>query len=81
VKQHIILGADRRDAEHHKDLWLARHPEVRIIKVHRPQREQSLLARFGGKRVPRVSITVDYEEQPIGMPDELTLAPASPHEE
>jgi hypothetical protein len=78
LKQHIILGADRRDAEHHKELWLAQHPEVRIIKVHRPKREQGLLARFGGRRVPRVSIAVDYEEPAVGMIDESARPPSPP---
>jgi hypothetical protein len=79
MKQYIILGADKSDAERQKALWLAQRPEIRVLKVHRPSREQSLLARFGG-RVPRVSITVDYEEPALEVHKTpalgLSLAPA-----
>jgi hypothetical protein len=66
VKEHIILGRDNWDAERQKDLWLAQHPAFRILKVHPPRGEQNLLTRFGGSNVPRVSITVHYEEPEVG---------------
>lgn len=62
MKEHIILGTDKKDAERHKDLWLAQHPGIKIIKIYPLKREQNLLARIGGRNVPRVSIAVDYEE-------------------
>jgi hypothetical protein len=62
VKEHIILGTDKEDAERQKDLWLAQHPSIRILNVHPPKLEQHLLARIGGRNVPRVSIAVDYED-------------------
>ena len=71
VKQQIFLGANKRDAVRQKILWLAQRPEIKVLKVHRPSRERNLLARFGG-RVPRISITVDYEEIKAGEPHEKT---------
>jgi hypothetical protein len=62
VKEHIILGTDKNDAERQKDLWLAQNPSITILRVHPPRREQHLLARIGGRNVPRVSIAVDYED-------------------
>ena len=62
VKEHIILGTDKNDAERQKDLWLAQNPSIRILRVHPPKPEQHLLARIGGRNVPRVSIAVDYED-------------------
>ena len=61
MAQHIILGTNERDAERQKDLWLALHPAIKVLKVHRPERERHLLTRLGGRNIPRVSITVDYE--------------------
>jgi hypothetical protein len=62
VKEHIILGTDKNDAERQRDLWLAQNPSITILRVHPPKREQHLLARIGGRNVPRVSIAVDYED-------------------
>jgi hypothetical protein len=63
VKEHVILGIDKRDVEEQRDLWLSRNPAIKVIRVHQLQYEpQSWLTRFGSKNVPRVSITVDYED-------------------
>lgn len=67
VKEHIILGTDRRDAERQMDLWLSQHPTIKVLKVHPPKRERHLLARIWGRNVPRVSITVDYEEAELAQ--------------
>lgn len=62
MKQHMILGKDRRDVEARRDEWLSGNPEIRVLRMHRPKREpESLLTRLGGRDVPRVSITVEYE--------------------
>jgi hypothetical protein len=62
MKQHMILGKDRRDVEARRDEWLSENPEIRVLRMHRPKREpESLLTRLGGRDVPRVSITVEYE--------------------
>jgi hypothetical protein len=80
VKEHLILGTDKRDAEAQRDLWLSENPSIKVVKIHRVKREpQTLLTLIGSKHVPRVSITVEYEE-----PDILTEAlswPALPSEE
>jgi hypothetical protein len=63
VKEHLILGTDKRDAEEQRDLWLSENPSIRVIKLHRVKREpQTLLTLIGSKHVPRVSIMVEYEE-------------------
>ena len=63
VKQErLILGTDRRDAEKQIDLWLAQNPEIKIIRIHEMRREPSSLLTFiGGRNVPRVSVTVEYQ--------------------
>jgi hypothetical protein len=66
VKEHIILGIDKHDAEEQLDLWLSEDPAIKVLKVHQPRREpQNLLMRLGGRNVPRFSITVDYEEADV----------------
>jgi hypothetical protein len=66
VKEHLILGADKRDAEKQRDLWLSQNPAIKVIKIHGVKREPStLLTRIGGKHVPHVSILVEYEEPDV----------------
>jgi hypothetical protein len=68
VKEHLILGTNKRDAEQQRDLWLSQHPSIRVIKLHRVKREpQTLLTLIGSKHVPRVSILVEYEEPVPGV--------------
>src|SRR5450755_4019961 len=63
VKEHIILGIDKHDAEEQLDLWLSENPAIKVLRVHQPRREpHNLLTRLGGRNAPRFSITVDYEE-------------------
>ena len=63
VKEHLILGTDKRDAEAQRDLWLSENPSIKVVKIHRVKREpQTLLTLIGSKHVPRVSIMVEYEE-------------------
>lgn len=62
MKQHMILGADDRDAEASRDDWLSKNPSIKVVRVHHPIREpETWLTRLGGN-VPRVSIMVEYEE-------------------
>jgi hypothetical protein len=73
VKEHLILGTDKRDAEQQRDLWLSENPSIRVIKIHRVKREpQTLLTLIGSKHVPRVSILLEYEE--IEVPAENVAA-------
>ncbi len=63
MKQHMILGIDYNDAEARRDQWLSENPSIKILRIHRPRREpETWLTRLGGRNVPRVSITVEYEE-------------------
>jgi hypothetical protein len=66
VKEHLILGTDKLDAEKQRALWLSQNPAIKAIKIHSVKREQpTLLTRIGGKHVPRVSIVVEYEETDV----------------
>jgi len=63
MKQHLILGRDNDDAEAWRDRWLSENPSIKILRVHHPRPEpETWLTRLGGRNVPRVSITVEYEE-------------------
>jgi hypothetical protein len=63
VKEHLILGTDKRDAEEQRDLWLSENPSIKIVKIHGVKQEpQTLLTLIGSKHVPRVSIMVEYQE-------------------
>jgi hypothetical protein len=63
MKQHMILGRDNDDAEAWRDRWLSENPSIKIVRVHHPKPEpETWLTRLGGRNVPRVSITVEYEE-------------------
>lgn len=62
MKQHMILGKNRRDVEARRDEWISENPGITVVRVHRPKREpESWLTRLGGRHVPRVSIIVEYE--------------------
>jgi hypothetical protein len=62
MNEHLILGTDKRDAERQKDLWLEQNPSIKVLRIHEIKREPSTwLTRLGGKNVPRVSMTVEYE--------------------
>jgi hypothetical protein len=77
VKEHLILGTDKQDAEKQRDLWLSQNPALRVIRMHPVKPEPpTWLTRIGSKHVPRVSITVEYEE-----PDIRTEALSWPSEE
>ncbi len=66
VKEHLILGTDREDAENHRDLWLSENPFLKIVRIHEAKPEpETLLMRLGRKHVPRVSILVEYEDPKI----------------
>ena len=63
LKEHVFLGTDSGDAEALRDRWLSENPTIKVLRMHPPRREPlSLLVRLGGRNVPRVSITVDYED-------------------
>jgi hypothetical protein len=63
MKQHMILGRDNDDAEAWRDRWLSDNPSIKVLRVHHATREpETWLTRLGGRNVPRVSITVEYEE-------------------
>jgi hypothetical protein len=66
VKEHLILGTDKQDAEKQRDLWLSQNPALKVLRMHPVKPEPpTLLTRIGSRHVPRVSITVEYEEPEI----------------
>ena len=66
VKEHLILGTDKQDAEKQRDLWLSQNPALRVVRMHPVKLEPpTWLTCIGSKHVPRVSITVEYEEPDI----------------
>jgi hypothetical protein len=80
-QERLILGTDRWDAQKQIDLWLAQNPEIEVIRIHEMKREPSSLLTFiGGKNVPRVSVTVEYQyhesDRPTDASDSPTVAPA-----
>ena len=78
VKEHLILGTDKQDAEKQRDLWLSQNPAIKVIKIHRVKREpQTLLTRISRKHVPRVSIMVEYEEPDVRAKKRSRTTPPS----
>jgi hypothetical protein len=71
VQEHLILGADERDLQIEKSRWLTENPGIEIVETIIQQERPSLLARIGGKYVPRLSMLVRYHS---GAP----LSPSSP---
>ena len=62
AKTYLILGRDERDAEALRDEWLLENSAFRVLRVHHPKDEpRSLLMLIGGRDIPRVSITIEYE--------------------
>jgi hypothetical protein len=33
VKEHLILGTDKRDVEIQRDLWLSQNPALKFIRI------------------------------------------------
>jgi hypothetical protein len=80
VREHLILGTDKQDAEKQRDLWLSQNPALKVLRMHPVQPEPpTLLTRIGSRHVPRVSITVEYEEPEIRA--EALSWPTLPSEE
>ena len=80
VKEHLILGTDEQDAEEQRDLWLSQNPALKVLRMHPVKLEPpTLLTRIGSRHVPRVSITVEYEEPEIRA--EALSWPTLPSEE
>jgi hypothetical protein len=75
VQEHLILGVDERDLQIEKSRWLTENPGVKIVETIIQQEPPSLLARIGGKYVPRLSMLVRYHAV---MHSEAPLSPSSP---
>jgi hypothetical protein len=75
VKEHLILGVDEGDLQIEKGRWLTENPGIKIAETIIRQEPPSLLARIGGKYVPRLSMLVRYHAV---MHSEAPLSPSSP---
>jgi hypothetical protein len=72
VQEHLILGVDERDLQVEKSRWLTENPDMKILKTIIQKEPPSLLARIGGKYVPRFSMLVRYHTV---MHSEAPLSP------
>jgi hypothetical protein len=75
VEEHLILGVDERDLQIEKSRWLTENPGIEVVETIIQQEPPTLLARIGGKYVPRLSMLVRYHAV---MHSEAPLSPSSP---
>lgn len=61
MPRHVILGIDERHLLTQRTTWDAGNPGAKIVEAIGPSRETSLLARWGGKNVPRYSMVIEFE--------------------
>jgi hypothetical protein len=74
VEEHLILGVDERGLEIEKSRWLTENPSIKVVETIIQKEPPCLLARIGGKYVPRVSMLVRFTI----MHSETLLSPPSP---
>jgi hypothetical protein len=72
VQEHLILGIDERDLQVEKNRWLRENPDIKVLETIIQREPRSLLARIGGKHVPRFAMLVRYH---IVMHSEAPLSP------
>jgi hypothetical protein len=77
LKEHLILGSDLRDVEHQKQQWLSENPGIRVIAENVRREPPTLLTRVGGKRVPRFSLLLHFEE--VARQQHAASSPAASH--
>jgi hypothetical protein len=77
AEEHLILGVDERGLEIEKSRWLTENPSIKVVETIIQKEPPSLLARIGGKYVPRVSMLVRFTT----MHSEALLSPPSPPSE
>jgi hypothetical protein len=75
VQEHLILGVDERDLQVEKNRWLTENPDIKVLETIIQKEPPSLLARIGGKHVPRFAMLVRYHSV---MHSEAPLSPSSP---
>ena len=75
MQEHLILGIDERDLQIEKSRWLTENRGIKVVKTIIRQEPPTLLARIGGKCVPRLSMLVRYHAV---MHSEAPLSPLSP---
>jgi hypothetical protein len=60
VQEHLILGVDERDLQNEIGRWLTENPDKKVLEAIIQQEPRNLLARIGGRNVPRFSMLVRY---------------------
>jgi hypothetical protein len=79
VQEHLILGVDERELQIEKSRWLTENPSIKIVETIIQQEPPSLLARIGGKYVPRLSMLVRYNNVRLSEAP-LSLQSSAPRE-
>jgi len=74
VEEHLILGVDEGDLQIEKSRWLTENPSIKVVEIIIQKEPPGLLARIGGKCVPRVSMLVRFTI----MHSEALLSPPPP---
>jgi hypothetical protein len=68
MPRHVLLAINESHLLLQRETWNAGNPGVRVVMASVPSRETSLLARWGGKNVPRFSMEIEFEpagDQPL----------------
>ena len=79
MQEHLILGVDERDLQIEKSRWLTENPGIEVVETVIQQEPPSLLARIGGKYVPRLSMLVRYNTVRLSEAP-LSLQSSAPRE-
>lgn len=74
MEEHLILGVDERDLQVEKSRWLTDNPGTQVVEIIIRKEPPGILARIGGKYVPRVSMLLRFTI----MHSEALLSPTSP---
>jgi hypothetical protein len=61
MPRHVLLGINENHLLSQRASWDAGNPGVKVVMASAPSRETSLLARWGGKNVPRYSMEIEFE--------------------
>jgi hypothetical protein len=67
----VLLGIKEHHLLIQRASWDAGNPGVKVVMASAPSRETSLLAKWGGRNVPRYSMEIEFEpagNQPVAGP-------------
>ena len=61
MPRHVILGINESHLLAQRASWSAGNPDIKVVKATDPSKETNLLARWGGRNVPRYSMVIEFE--------------------